>query len=147
MSLLLIPKLTPPVEPAPIGLDGASGAPSEADEYIEYTCDHFVNALGIEADKFARKLDIQSGLYPVKHQAFITRRMPNLGVNNIPLPMIIDRRNYKGFSAVYGQQLAETGQIIGCASPANDPRESGKNQRVNSRDFIEIVSILRVLEI
>ncbi len=66
--------------------------------------------------------------------------MPMLGVDNIPLPMVIDRRNYKGFSAVYGQQLAETGQIIGCASPANDPRESGKNQRINSRDFIEIVS-------
>jgi glycine/D-amino acid oxidase-like deaminating enzyme/Fe-S-cluster-containing hydrogenase component 2/bacterioferritin-associated ferredoxin len=110
------------------------------DEYIEFTCDHFINALGIEADKFARKLDIQSGLYPVKHQAFITRRMPMLGIDKIPLPMIIDRRNYKGFSAVYGQQLAETGQIIGCASPANDPRESGKNQRINSRDFVEIVS-------
>jgi len=63
-----------------------------------------------------------------------------LGVNGIPLPMVIDRRKYKGFSAVYGQQLAETGQIIGCASPAIEPMETGKNQKINSKDFLEIVS-------
>jgi glycine/D-amino acid oxidase-like deaminating enzyme len=54
--------------------------------------------------------------------------------------MLIDRRKYKGFSAVYGQQLAETGQIIGCASPANDFIETDKNLKINSKDFIEIVS-------
>ncbi len=54
--------------------------------------------------------------------------------------MLIDRRKYKGFSAVYGQQLAETGQIIGCASPAIEPMETDKNQKFNSKDFLEIVS-------
>ena len=34
-----------------------------------------------------------------------------LGKDGANLDMIIDRRKYKGFSAVYGQQLAETGQI------------------------------------
>jgi len=100
----------------------------------------FVNALGPRAEEFARKLGIETGLYPVKHQAFITRRLPMLGYNNQPLDMLIDRRKYKGFIAVYGQQLAETGQIIGCASPANDYIETDKNLKVNSKDFIEIVS-------
>jgi glycine/D-amino acid oxidase-like deaminating enzyme len=54
--------------------------------------------------------------------------------------MLIDRRNYKGFSAVYGQQLAETGQVIGCASPAVDPIESRSNLKINSREFLEIAS-------
>jgi glycine/D-amino acid oxidase-like deaminating enzyme len=63
-----------------------------------------------------------------------------LGVNGNPLPMLIDRRKYKGFIAVYGQQLAETGQIIGCASPAVDPLETGKNLKINTREFIEIIS-------
>jgi glycine/D-amino acid oxidase-like deaminating enzyme len=63
-----------------------------------------------------------------------------LGVNDIPLPMLIDRRKYKGFVAVYGQQLAETGQVIGCASPAVDPAETLKNLKVNSREFLEIFS-------
>ncbi len=54
--------------------------------------------------------------------------------------MLIDRRHYKGFVAVYGQQLGETGQIIGCASPASDPAETGKNLKVNSKEFMEIVS-------
>ena len=35
-----------------------------------------------------------------------------LGKDGAPLAMLIDRRRYKGFVAVYGQQLAETGQII-----------------------------------
>ena len=109
-------------------------------EYIEYHTDIFINALGPEGDKFARKLGIQTGIFPVKHQAFITRRLPYLGVNNIPLPMVIDRQNYKGFTAVYGQQLAETGQIIGCASPAIEPMETDKNLKVNSKEFLEIVS-------
>ncbi len=109
-------------------------------EYVEYETEVFINALGPEGDRFAKKLGIDTGIFPVKHQAFITRRLPFMGNNNTPLPMIIDRRKYKGFSAVYGQQLAETGQIIGCASPAIEYRETGKNLKVNSKDFIEIVS-------
>lgn len=109
-------------------------------DYIEYHVDNFVNALGPTGDKFSRQLGIYTGIYPVKHQAFITRRLPWLGVNNTPLGMLIDRRNYKGFSAVYGQQLAETGQIIGCASPAVDPIEADKNLKLNSQEFIEIAS-------
>jgi glycine/D-amino acid oxidase-like deaminating enzyme/Fe-S-cluster-containing hydrogenase component 2/bacterioferritin-associated ferredoxin len=109
-------------------------------KYIEFETEIFINALGPEGDKFARQLNIETGIYPVKHQAFITRRLPMLGVKGIPLPMIIDRRRYKGFTAVYGQQLAETGQIIGCASPAVEPAETGSNLRINSKDFIEIAS-------
>mgnify|MGYP006283886591 CR=1 FL=1 len=109
-------------------------------EYIEYETDLFINALGPEGEKFAKKLGIETGIFPVKHQAFITRRLPMMGMENIPLPMIIDRRKYKGFSAVYGQQLAETGQIIGCASPAIEPLETDKTLKTNSNDFLEIVS-------
>ena len=109
-------------------------------EYINYRTEIFINALGPQADKFAKKLNIQTGLFPVKHQAFITRRMPMLGVNGQPLSMIIDRRKHKGFSAVYGQQLAETGQIIGCASPQFEANETDKNLKINSKDFVEIVS-------
>jgi glycine/D-amino acid oxidase-like deaminating enzyme/Fe-S-cluster-containing hydrogenase component 2/thioredoxin reductase/ferredoxin len=109
-------------------------------EYLEYHTPVFINALGAEGDKFARVLGMETGLYPVKHQAFITRRLPMLGVNGSPLDMLIDRRNYKGFTAVYGQQLGETGQIIGCASPANEPLETDKDVKVNSKEFAEIVS-------
>jgi len=109
-------------------------------QYIEFETEHFINALGPEGDKFAQKLGIETGIYPVKHQAFITRRLPMLGHKGIPLPMIIDRRRYKGFSAVYGQQLAETGQIIGCASPAIEPFETDKNLKINSQEFLEIAS-------
>ncbi len=109
-------------------------------EFIEYRTEHFINALGPEADAFAKKLGLQTGLFPVRHQAFITRRLPYLGVDGIPLPMMIDRRNYKGFTAVYGQQFAETGQVIGCASPANEPAETDKNLKINTKDFNEIVS-------
>ena len=109
-------------------------------EYVEYVCEHFVNALGGNAEKFASMLGIETGLYPVKHQAFITQRLPMMGKDGDGLDMVIDRRHYKGFSAVYGQQLRETGQIIGCASPASDPKEANANLKVNSRDFIEIVS-------
>ncbi|HBZ66117.1 MAG TPA: ferredoxin [Bacteroidales bacterium] len=109
-------------------------------EFVEYHTGHFVNALGSEGARFAKKLGIETGQYPVKHQAFITRRLPMMGVNNIPLPMIIDRRNYKGFVAVYGQQLAETGQIIGCASPGVEPAEAEKNLKINSKEFLEIAS-------
>ncbi len=109
-------------------------------EYVEYHTPVFINALGSEGDTFARKLGIETGLYPVKHQAFITRRLPMLGVDGKPMDMLIDRRNYKGFTAVYGQQLGETGQIIGCASPAIEPMETDKDVKVNSRDFAEIVS-------
>ncbi len=109
-------------------------------EYIEYQTDIFINALGNEAHKFAKKLGYDLGLYPVKHQAFITQRLPFLGINGNPLDMLIDRRRYKGFSAVYGQQLYETGQIIGCASPAVDAKETDKNVKINDKDFLEIVS-------
>jgi glycine/D-amino acid oxidase-like deaminating enzyme len=109
-------------------------------EYLEYECDFFVNSLGPLAEKFAKKLGIETGLFSVKHQAFITRRLPMLGPDNSPLPMIIDRRKYKGFGAVYGQQLAETGQVIGCASPLIEPTETGKNLKINSKEFIEIAS-------
>lgn len=108
--------------------------------YIEYETEHFVNALGPQGDKFAKKLGIETGIYSVKHQAFITRRLPMMGKDGIPLPMMIDRRKYKGFTAVYGQQLAETGQIIGCASPQIEPLETDKNLKINSKDFLEIVS-------
>jgi glycine/D-amino acid oxidase-like deaminating enzyme/Fe-S-cluster-containing hydrogenase component 2 len=109
-------------------------------EYLEYETEHFVNALGAESGKFAAKLGLEIGLYPVKHQAFITRRLPFLGKNGDTLDMLIDRRKYKGFSAVYGQQLADTGQVIGCASPAIDPQETDKDLRINSKEFLEIVS-------
>lgn len=108
--------------------------------YTRFRTDIFVNALGYGAGKFAAMLGIETGLYPVKHQAFITKRLPLLGKDGAPLDMLIDRRHYKGFSAVYGQQLADTGQIIGCASPATDPAEAGKDLRVNTQGFLEIVS-------
>ena len=108
--------------------------------YIQYTCDHFVNAMGWGAEKFIDQLDLDTGLYPVKHQAFITRRLPMMGPNGGPLDMIIDRRHYKGFSAVYGQQWGHTGQIIGCASPDCDSYEARQNIKYNSKEFLEIVA-------
>jgi len=108
--------------------------------YIEFETPIFVNALGGQADPFIRMLGINAGIVPVKHQAFITRRLPMLGVNGAPLGMLIDRREYRGMVAVYGQQLAETGQIIGCASPQIEGLESGKNLKINSREFLEVVS-------
>ncbi len=110
------------------------------EEYIEYCCTHFVNALGNNAEEYANMLHIETGLFPVRHQAFITQRLPLMGKEGDALDMIIDRRHYKGFSAVYGQQLKETGQIIGCASPASDPNQAGANLKANTKDFIEIVS-------
>ncbi|KPK75654.1 MAG: ferredoxin [Phycisphaerae bacterium SM23_30] len=109
-------------------------------EYIEYQAQHFVNALGPAGSQFARRLGIETGLFSVRHQAFITRRLPFMGIEGVPLPMLIDRRNYKGFTAVYGQQLGETGQIIGCASPALEPAETGKNLKENSKEFLETAS-------
>jgi glycine/D-amino acid oxidase-like deaminating enzyme/thioredoxin reductase/Fe-S-cluster-containing hydrogenase component 2 len=109
-------------------------------DYTEYETPVFVNAMGAHGEEFARSLGIFTGTYGVRHQAFITRRLPMMGPGNTPLPMLIDRRNYKGFVAVYGQQLGETGQIIGCASPAFDPAEAGRNLKVNSKEFMEIVS-------
>jgi glycine/D-amino acid oxidase-like deaminating enzyme len=108
--------------------------------YTEYHCEHFVNALGANAAHFALQVGIETGLYPVKHQAFITKRLPLMGKDGDVLDMLIDRRRYKNFTAVYGQQLAETGQIIGCASPACDPIESRQDLRANSKEFMEIVS-------
>ena len=109
-------------------------------DYIEFTAAHFVNAMGWGAERFTDMLGIDTGLYPVKHQAFITRRLPMMGVNGDALDMIIDRRHYKGFSAVYGQQFAHTGQIIGCASPDCDSFEARQNLKYNSKEFLEIVS-------
>jgi len=108
--------------------------------YIEYLTEIFINALGPEGEKFAGQLGIETGLYPIKHQAFITRRLPMMGINGQPLDMLIDRRKYKGFVAVYGQQLGETGQIIGCASPQVEPMEADKNLKINSKEFLEIAS-------
>jgi glycine/D-amino acid oxidase-like deaminating enzyme/Fe-S-cluster-containing hydrogenase component 2 len=109
-------------------------------KYIAFHAPHFINALGENGHKFAKRLGIETPLYSVKHQAFITRRLPMMGIDAAPLPMMIDRRLFKGFSAVYGQQLAETGQVIGCASPAVDPRQTNRNLSVNVREFLEIVS-------
>lgn len=109
-------------------------------KYIEYETEIFINAMGPEGEKFARMLGVETGLFPVKHQAFITRRLPMLGIDGAPLAMLIDRRRYKGFVAVYGQQLAETGQIIGCASPMFEPQEADKNIRINSEEFTEIAA-------
>ena len=109
-------------------------------DYEEYHADIFINALGAEADKFAQKLGYQTGLYPVKHQAFITRRLPLIGTNGKALDMLIDRRKYKNFSAVYGQQITETGQIIGCASPLIDAKETDKSLKISDQEFLEIVS-------
>ena len=109
-------------------------------QYIEFLADHFVNSMGWGAERFTDMLGIDTGLYPVKHQAFITRRLPLMGVNGDSLDMIIDRRHYKGFSAVYGQQFLHTGQIIGCASPDTDAYETRQNIKYNSKEFLEIVS-------
>jgi len=109
-------------------------------KYVEIIAEHFVNAMGPEGEKFTKQLGLETGLFPIKHQAFITRRLPMMGKDGGPLDMIIDRRKYKGFSAVYGQQLAETGQIIGCASPAIEFMEADKNLKINSKEFLEIAS-------
>jgi glycine/D-amino acid oxidase-like deaminating enzyme/bacterioferritin-associated ferredoxin len=108
--------------------------------YIEYQTEIFVNALGYNAEKFAHQLGLETNLYPVKHQAFITKRMPLLGKNGSPLDMVIDRRHYKGFSSIYGQQLKETGQIIGCASPLSDPQQTWRSLKTTTQDFLEIVA-------
>lgn len=109
-------------------------------QYIEYMTEHFVNALGSGAGKLCDSMGIDAGLYPVRHQAFITRRLPMLGKNGMNLDMLIDRQDYKGFSAVYGQQIAYTGQIIGCASPKLDAMRIDKNLKINTKAFLEIVS-------
>lgn len=109
-------------------------------KYVEYRTEHFVNALGGGAGKLCDSMGIDAGLYPVRHQAFITRRLPMLGKNGANLDMLIDRQDYKGFSAVYGQQIAHTGQIIGCASPKLDAMRIDKNLKLNTKAFLEIVS-------
>jgi glycine/D-amino acid oxidase-like deaminating enzyme/Fe-S-cluster-containing hydrogenase component 2 len=109
-------------------------------EYVEYITPVFVNAMGANGEKFARMLGIDTGHFAVKHQAFITRRLPMLGVNGGALDMLIDRQKYKGFSAVYGQQLHTTGQIIGCASPTNEPNETKQDLRINDKEFLNIIS-------
>jgi len=113
---------------------------SHTKEYLEIHTPVFVNAMGPAGPKLAHQMGIETGQFAVKHQAFITRRLPMMGVNGTPLPMLIDRRNYKGFIAVYGQQLGETGQIIGCASPGTDAQQAEKNLKVNTQEFLEISS-------
>lgn len=108
-------------------------------QYVEYRTEHFVNALGSGAGKLCESMGIDAGLYSVRHQAFITRRLPMLGKNGNNLDMLIDRQDYKGFSAIYGQQLASTGQIIGCASPKLDMLRIDKNLKVNTKAFLEII--------
>ena len=108
--------------------------------YRKFKTAVFVNALGAGAEQFARMLGLDTGLFPVRHQAFITKRLPLIGKEGDSLDMLIDRRHYKGFSAVYGQQLAATGQIIGCASPASDASEAGKNLKVNTQAFLEVAT-------
>lgn len=121
----------------------------EADHYIatlrthegqhrQIQCDHFAGAMGYGSERFTDMLGIDTRLYPVKHQAFITRRLPPMGVDGHTLDMIIDRRHYRGFSAVYGQQFLHTGQIIGCASPDCDSAEAWKDLKTNSREFLEV---------
>jgi glycine/D-amino acid oxidase-like deaminating enzyme/Fe-S-cluster-containing hydrogenase component 2 len=109
-------------------------------QYTEYITDIFVNALGFGAEKFAKQIGIETGLYPVKHQAFITKRLPMIGKDGNSLDMLIDRRQYKGFSSIFAQQLHHTGQIIGCASPSYDPQEANSEVKINSLEFIEQVS-------
>jgi len=109
-------------------------------KYRIFATENFINAMGEEGELFARKLGIETGLFPVKHQAFISRRLPFLGCDKKPLGMLIDRRNYKGFSAVYGQQLFDTGQIIGCASPANESKYAWGNLKTNAKEFLEIIA-------
>ena len=41
---------------------------------------------------------------------------------------------------MYGQQLYETGQIIGCASPAIDAADSYKDIKLNTKEFLNIIS-------
>jgi len=128
------------VEVSRVGKEYSVIVQNAAKEFVEYRTEIFINALGAEAGHFAKKLGIETGLYPVKHQAFITKRLPLLGKDGANLDMLIDRRKYKGFSAVYGQQLAETGQIIGCASPVNDAMETDKNLKISSQEFLEVVT-------
>lgn len=109
-------------------------------EYVLVKTPLFINALGGNAGKFALKLGIETNLFPVKHQAFITKRLPLIGKNGACLDMLIDRRKYKGFSAVYGQQLTDTGQIIGCASPVLEATRVEKNLKFSTQEFLEIVS-------
>jgi glycine/D-amino acid oxidase-like deaminating enzyme len=61
-----------------------------------------------------------------------------LGKDGDSLDMLIDRRKYKGFSAVYGQQFAETGQIIGCASPQFDSQQANKELKFNTKEFLQV---------
>jgi len=108
-------------------------------QYVEYHAPHFVNALGADAEKFAKQLGIETGLYPVKHQAFITRRLPKLGINGQALDMLIDRSKQNGFTNFYAQQFHGTGQIIGCAEPVVGVLEVNKDLKINSKEFMETV--------
>lgn len=111
--------------------------------YVEFVCEHFVNALGYNSEKFCQMLGYDTGFYPVKHQAFITPRLPMLGKDGDILDMLIDRRLRKSCMAVYGQQLSTTGQIIACASPAVNAKSAISEfdqMKTNTRAFLNIVS-------
>ncbi len=107
-------------------------------QYVEFVADHFVNAMGYGAGEIADKMGINTGMYPVRHQALITSRLPMLGVDGDNLNMLIDRRRIGDFSAVYGQQLKHTGQFIACASPAHDSTRIGKELKLNTEEFLQV---------
>jgi glycine/D-amino acid oxidase-like deaminating enzyme/thioredoxin reductase/Fe-S-cluster-containing hydrogenase component 2/bacterioferritin-associated ferredoxin len=107
-------------------------------QYTEYVTPIFINALGVGAEKIASQIGIETGFYAVKHQAFITKRLPLLGKDGDILDMIIDRRIYKGFSSIYGQQLHSTGQLIACASPMFDTQVAWKNLKTNDEHFLKV---------
>lgn len=110
---------------------------------IERECDHFVDAFGYNAERFTHMLGPCTDLHPVKHQALITHRLPDLGKNGDIFDMLIDCRKRNDFSAVYGQQFAKTRQTIACASPAADAKAEISNSdelKLNTRCFVKIVS-------
>ncbi len=106
----------------------------------QFECEHFVNALGAGANNLAKKVGLDLGLYAAVHQAFITKPLPQLGLNGDHLPMMIERRKYKSFSALYAQQFGINGQIIGCVSPAHESTTGGRTINSTPQEFVEYVS-------
>ena len=105
-----------------------------------FICDHFVNALGAGAGGFAKKLGIEINLHAAVHQAFITNPLPMLGIDGDHLPMMIERRIHRGFSAVYAQQFGLSGQIIGCASPATESDKGGRTIKASPKEFVQYIT-------
>ncbi|MFW6123984.1 MAG: NAD(P)/FAD-dependent oxidoreductase [Acidobacteriota bacterium] len=75
------------------------------------------------ARDFGKKLGLDLPLYPERHEAVITERIPKIAE-----PMLVDYRN----DGCYYQQLL-TGQVIGCYTP--DPNVPGIRYD-NSREFL-----------